>query len=118
MLEDGAAHQVDSSELAFRLAAQNAFREAFLKANPAVLQPIMKVDIVAPIEFQGTVIGGINQRKGTIVDTETREDEFSLVCEVGLEDMFGCTFHLALLECRRALIRLLAQPQTPRTFAA
>ncbi|GAA5995084.1 Mef1p [Rhodotorula paludigena] len=94
VLEDGAAHQVDSSELAFRLAAQNAFREAFLKANPAVLQPIMKVDIVAPIEFQGTVIGGINQRKGTIVDTETREDEFSLVCEVGLEDMFGYASNL------------------------
>ncbi|GAA6059088.1 hypothetical protein JCM10212_002059 [Sporobolomyces blumeae] len=89
VLEDGAAHQVDSSELAFRLAAQGAFRESFPKGRPVVLEPVMKVDIVAPIEFQGTVIGGINQRKGTIVDTEIREEEFSLVCEVSLNEMFG-----------------------------
>ncbi|GAA6011257.1 hypothetical protein JCM8202_003952 [Rhodotorula sphaerocarpa] len=89
VLEDGAAHQVDSSELAFRLAAQGAFREAFPKGRPVVLEPVMKVDITAPIEFQGTVIGGINQRKGTIVDTEIRDDEFTLWCEVPLNDMFG-----------------------------
>lgn len=53
VLEDGAAHQVDSSELAFRLAAQGAFKEAFPKGNPVVLEPVMKVDIVAPLEFQG-----------------------------------------------------------------
>lgn len=53
MLEDGAAHQVDSSELSFRLAAQGAFKEAFPKGDPVVLEPVMKVDIVAPIEFQG-----------------------------------------------------------------
>jgi hypothetical protein len=53
VLEDGAAHQVDSSELAFRLAAQGAFREAFPKGRPVVLEPVMKVDITAPIEFQG-----------------------------------------------------------------
>lgn len=53
VLEDGAAHQVDSSELAFRLAAQGAFKEAFPKGKPVVLEPVMKVDIVAPLEFQG-----------------------------------------------------------------
>lgn len=90
ILEDGAAHVQDSSELAFRLAGQGAFREAFAKANPVVLEPVMKVEIIAPIEFQGSVIGGINQRKGTIVDTETREDEFTLLAEVSLNDMFGC----------------------------
>ncbi|GAA6050465.1 hypothetical protein JCM3770_002610 [Rhodotorula araucariae] len=89
ILEDGAAHQVDSSELAFRLAAQGAFREAFPKGRPTVLEPVMKVDIVAPLEFQGAVIGGINQRKGSIIDTETRDDEFTLTCEVPLNDMFG-----------------------------
>ncbi|GAA5958636.1 hypothetical protein JCM21900_004660 [Sporobolomyces salmonicolor] len=89
ILEDGAAHQVDSSELAFRLAGQGAFREAFPQGRPVVLEPVMKVDIVAPIEFQGTVIGGINQRKGTIVDTEVRDEEFTLICEVSLNDMFG-----------------------------
>lgn len=91
MLEDGAAHQVDSSELAFRLAAQGAFKEAFPKGRPVVLEPVMKVDIVAPLEFQGSVIGGINQRKGTIADTEIRDEEFTLTAEVSLNDMFGCS---------------------------
>lgn len=89
VLEDGAAHQVDSSELAFRLAAQGAFKDAFPRGKPVVLEPVMKVDIVAPLEFQGTVIGGINQRKGTIVDTEVRDEEFTLTAEVSLNDMFG-----------------------------
>lgn len=93
-LEDGAAHAVDSSELAFRLAGQGAFREAFTKAAPVVLEPIMKVEIVAPAEFQGTVIGGINQRKGTIVDSEARDDEFTLLAEVALNDMFGYSSQL------------------------
>lgn len=52
----------------------------------------MKVDIVAPIEFQGTVIGGVNQRRGTIADTEVRDEEFTLTAEVALNDMFGCEF--------------------------
>jgi len=94
ILEDGAAHVQDSSELAFRLAGQGAFREAFAKATPVVLEPVMKVEIIAPIEFQGSVIGGINQRKGTIVDTETREDEFTLLAEVSLNDMFGYSSQL------------------------
>ncbi|KAK4705840.1 elongation factor G, partial [Phenoliferia sp. Uapishka_3] len=118
VLEDGAAHQVDSSELAFRLAAQGAFKEAFPKGRPVVLEPVMKVDIVAPLEFQGlstsryspnllpltgvnfeskgTVIGGINQRKGSIVDTDIRDEEFTLTAEVSLNDMFGCSFYLPL----------------------
>jgi elongation factor G len=101
--------------LAFRLAAQGAFKEAFPKGRPVVLEPVMKVDIVAPLEFQGgsrhalsryessitelrcltgAVIGGINQRKGTIADTEIRDEEFTLTAEVSLNDMFGCMFSL------------------------
>ncbi|KAF8930447.1 Elongation factor G, mitochondrial [Dissophora ornata] len=89
VLEDGAAHAVDSSELAFKIATLNAFKEAYMKANPVIMEPIMKVDVTAPIEFQGTVIGGINKRKGTIVDTESGEDYFSCVAEVSLNAMFG-----------------------------
>jgi elongation factor G len=89
VLEDGLSHVVDSSELAFRQAAIGAFREAFPKASPVVLEPVMTVEVVAPIEFQGNVIGGLNQRKGTIVDTEIRDDEFTLIAEVALNDMFG-----------------------------
>ncbi|KAG0217660.1 Elongation factor G, mitochondrial [Mortierella sp. NVP41] len=89
VLEDGAAHAVDSSELAFKIATLNAFKEAYLKSSPVIMEPIMKVDVTAPIEFQGTVIGGINKRKGTIVDTESGEDYFSCVAEVSLNAMFG-----------------------------
>ncbi|EAL21709.1 hypothetical protein CNBC5730 [Cryptococcus deneoformans B-3501A] len=94
VLDDGSAHAVDSNELAFRLAAIGAFREAFNKARPVVLEPVMTVEIVAPIEFQGNVIGAINQRKGTIVDTEVRDDEFTLTAEVALNDMFGYSSQL------------------------
>ncbi|WVQ79014.1 elongation factor G, mitochondrial [Cryptococcus sp. DSM 104549] len=94
VLTDGSAHMVDSNELAFRLAAIGAFREAFVKAKPVVLEPVMTVEIVAPIEFQGNVIGAINQRKGTIVDTEVRDDEFTLTAEVSLNDMFGYSSQL------------------------
>ena len=89
VLEDGAQHVNDSSELAFRLAGLGAVREAFMKAKPVVLEPVMNVEVVAPLEFQGSVIGAMNQRKGTIVDTEVRDDEFTLSAEVALNDMFG-----------------------------
>ncbi|KAG0023184.1 Elongation factor G, mitochondrial [Entomortierella chlamydospora] len=89
VLEDGAAHAVDSSELAFKIATLNAFKEAYMKSSPVIMEPIMKVDITAPIEFQGTVMGGINKRKGTIVDTESGEDYFTCVAEVSLNAMFG-----------------------------
>ena len=94
IVEDGAHHPVDSSEMAFRITSVGAFREAFHKASPVILEPIMKVEIVAPIEFQGSVIGGINQRRGTIIDTEIRDEEFTLICEVALNDMFGYSSNL------------------------
>lgn len=94
VLEDGLAHSVDSSELAFRLAVIGAFREAYNKARPVILEPKMTVEVVAPVEFQGAVIGALNQRKGTIEDTEVREDEFTLTAEVSLNDMFGYSSQL------------------------
>ncbi|KAG8847694.1 Elongation factor G, mitochondrial [Tulasnella sp. 330] len=94
VLQDGAAHAVDSSELAFRLAALGAFRECYMASRPTILEPIMKVDVVAPIEFQGVVIGGLNSRRGTILDTEVRDDEFTVTAEVSLSDMFGYSSQL------------------------
>lgn len=94
ILEDGLSHPVDSSEIAFKLAGLGAFREAFAKSNPLVLEPVMLVEIVAPSEFQGNVIGALNQRKGTIIDTEVRADEFTLTAEVPLNDMFGYSSQL------------------------
>ncbi|KZS88498.1 elongation factor G, mitochondrial [Sistotremastrum niveocremeum HHB9708] len=89
VLEDGAYHAVDSSELAFRMAAIGAFREAYMKARPVILEPIMTVEVVAPVEFQSNVIGGLNQRRGTILSNEVREEEFTCMAEVALNDMFG-----------------------------
>ncbi|WFD26328.1 Elongation factor G, mitochondrial [Malassezia nana] len=94
VLEDGAAHSVDSSELAFRLATISAFREAFRGAGPTILEPKMSVEVIAPVEFQGAVIGALNQRKGTIEDTEVREDDFTIMAEVSLNDMFGFSSQL------------------------
>ncbi|KJA15870.1 hypothetical protein HYPSUDRAFT_71815 [Hypholoma sublateritium FD-334 SS-4] len=89
VLKDGGFHAVDSSELAFRLAAIGAFREAFKLAGPKILEPIMTVEVVAPVEFQSAVIGGLNTRRGTIIDSEVRDDEFTAIAEVALNDMFG-----------------------------
>ncbi|KAI9432399.1 P-loop containing nucleoside triphosphate hydrolase protein [Lactarius indigo] len=94
VLRDGAFHAVDSSELAFRLATIGAFREAYLKTKPVILEPIMTVEVVAPVEFQSAVIGGLNARRGTIIDSEVREDEFTAVAEVALNDMFGYSSQL------------------------
>ena len=70
---NGAAHAVDSSEMAFKAAGMGAAREAILNASPQVLQPIMKVEISVPEEFQGAVIGGVNKRSGSVLDSETNE---------------------------------------------
>ncbi|TPX71189.1 hypothetical protein SpCBS45565_g01315 [Spizellomyces sp. 'palustris'] len=89
VLEDGLAHAVDSSELAFKLASIYAFREAFMKAGPAILEPIMDVSLTAPVEYQGTCIGLLNKRKGTIGDSEVQEDYVEVKADVPLNEMFG-----------------------------
>jgi elongation factor G len=88
LINDGASHAVDSSEMAFKTAALMGFREAYAKSAPTILEPIMKVEVDAPVEFQGAVIGQINQRRGVILDT-VAGDNVSVVCEVPLNAMFG-----------------------------
>ncbi|KAG8996799.1 Elongation factor G, mitochondrial, partial [Tulasnella sp. 427] len=75
-------------------AAIGAFRECYMKARPCILGPIMSVEIVAPTEFQGDVTGSVNQRRGTIIDTDVREDEFTVQADVSLSDMFGFSSQL------------------------
>ena len=87
-INDGAAHAVDSSEMAFKTAALMGFREAYAKAGPTILEPIMKVEIDAPPEFQGTVVGQINQRRGVILET-VAGDSLNITAEVPLNTMFG-----------------------------
>ncbi|MBR6566226.1 MAG: elongation factor G, partial [Spirochaetaceae bacterium] len=88
-INDGQFHPVDSSDIAFQVAAQGAFREAYSKAKPVILEPIMKVSIEGPTEFQGNVFAVINQRRGIIVSS-TEDGTFSRVeAEVPLSEMFG-----------------------------
>ena len=87
-VNDGASHAVDSSEMAFKTAAIMGFREAYAQAGPTILEPIMKVEIDAPTEFQGSVVGQVNQRRGVILET-VGGDSVSVTCEVPLNAMFG-----------------------------
>ncbi|XP_021927783.1 elongation factor G, mitochondrial isoform X2 [Zootermopsis nevadensis] len=88
-LQDGAHHIVDSSELAFMLAAQGAVKEVFESGIWQILEPIMAVEVTAPEEFQGTVIGQLNKRHGIITGTDGLAAWFTLHAEVPLNDMFG-----------------------------
>ena len=88
-INDGAAHAVDSSEMAFQAAARGAFQEAYKKAKPVIHEPIMKVVIETPTEFQGTVMGTINQRRGTILGAQEEGPMCVVESQVPLAEMFG-----------------------------
>lgn len=88
-INDGADHPVDSSEMAFKVASIAAFREAYMKAKPVILEPIMKLEISAPEEFQGVAIGQINQRRGVIVGATMDAGYVVVEAEVPLSEMFG-----------------------------
>lgn len=88
-LQDGAHHIVDSSELAFMLAAQGAIKDVFEQGSWQILEPIMLVEVTAPIEFQGTVMGQMTKRHGIINGQDATEGWFVIYAEVPLNDMFG-----------------------------
>ena len=94
VLEDGAYHAVDSSEQAFKTAALMGFREAYERAGPVVLEPIMKLEVSAPEEFQGSVMGQVNQRRGVIVNSGTSDGYCVIEAEVPLSEMFGYSTEL------------------------
>ena len=88
-LFDGSYHEVDSSEMAFKIAGSMAFKEACKKANPAILEPIMKVAVTVPDEYMGTVIGDITARRGNILGQVTRTGAVQIDANVPLAEMFG-----------------------------
>jgi len=88
-LNEGKYHEVDSSDLAFQLASRYAMRQAVEKADPVLLEPVMKVEIESPSEFQGSVIGDLSSRRGVIYGTEMKGDETVINSGVPLGEMFG-----------------------------
>lgn len=88
-INDGKAHSVDSSEMAFSQAAVGAFKQAYMKAKPVILEPIMKVTVEGPSEFQGNVMGSINQRRGLITSSIEDGTFTTIEAEVPLAEMFG-----------------------------
>ena len=88
-INDGQYHPVDSSDIAFQTAAIGAFREGYAKAKPSILEPIMKVQLAGPTEFQGNMFGLINQRRGVIIDSTDELGTSTVNAEVPLSEMFG-----------------------------
>jgi elongation factor G len=89
VINDGASHQVDSSEMAFQAAARGAFLEGYARANPVIQEPIMKVVVETPTEFQGAVMGTLNQRRGIIVGSQDEGPMCAIEAQVPLSEMFG-----------------------------
>ncbi len=88
-LEDGSYHDVDSSDMAFQTCARQGFREAFLATKPVLLEPIMKMEVEVPADFQGPVTGELNKRRGLIISTETVGNASTIIAEVPLAETFG-----------------------------
>lgn len=89
VINDGSSHAVDSSEMAFQAAARGAFKEGYTKAGPVIHEPIMKVVVETPTEFQGAVMGSLNQRRGMIVGTQDEGPMCSIEARIPLSEMFG-----------------------------
>ena len=88
-LYDGSYHEVDSSEMAFKIAGSMAFKEAMKKADPVLMEPIMQVDVMVPEDYMGDVIGGLNARRGQIQGMEPRGGVQAISAAVPLSEMFG-----------------------------
>lgn len=89
VINDGASHSVDSSDMAFQAAARGAFQEGYRKASPVIMEPIMKVVVETPTEFQGAAMGSLNQRRGLIVGSQDEGTMCNIEAHVPLAEMFG-----------------------------
>ncbi len=93
-LFDGSYHDVDSNEMAFKIAGSMAFKEAARKATPVLLEPVMSVEVVVPEEYMGTIIGDLNSRRGRIEGMEHRAGSQVIKANVPLSEMFGYATHM------------------------
>jgi elongation factor G len=106
-LVDGSYHEVDSSELAFKIAGSMALKEGVRKANPALMEPIMKVEVVTPDTYLGSVVGDINSRRGKIQEMHPRADGQVVTGQVPLSDMFGYATSLRSITQGRAIFSMM-----------
>ena len=88
-LDDGTYHPVDSSEMAFKLASRQAFKEAFMESQGQILEPIMRVEVETPTDFQGSVQGDLSSRRGFLLGSDMKNDYTIILAEVPLSEMFG-----------------------------
>ena len=101
-LVDGTFHDVDSSEMAFKMAGIFALKDAMKKAQPILLEPIMKVEVTTPDQYQGELMGDLNRRRGQIQGMENRGNLCVLEAHVPLEKMFGYSTDMRSLSSGRA----------------
>jgi elongation factor G len=118
-LFDGSFHDVDSSEMAFKVAGSMAFKEGARKANPAILEPIMGVEVVTPEEYMGDVIGDLNSRRGKIEGMNPRKDAQVIRAKVPLAEMFGYSTTLRSMTQGRAIytMELSHYDEAPKSVA-
>ena len=109
---DGSFHAVDSSEIAFKMAGIFAFKDAMKKAAAILLEPIMKIEVTVPEEYQGDIMGDINRRRGQIQGMEMRDGACIITAKVPLETMFGYATDIRSLSKGRASASV-----TPSHFA-
>jgi len=102
-LVDGSYHEVDSSEMAFKIAGSMAFKEAARQAGPALLEPIMDVEVVTPAEYMGDVLGDLNSRRGKIGGMTQRAAAQVIAASVPLGEMFGYSTQLRSMTQGRAV---------------
>ena len=118
-LYDGSFHEVDSSEMAFKIAGSMAFKEAARKADPVILEPVMAVEVVTPEEYMGDVMGDLNSRRGKISGMAPRKDAQVIRAMVPLSEMFGYSTVLRSMTQGRAIytMELSHYDDTPRSIA-
>jgi elongation factor G len=101
-LTDGSYHEVDSNEMAFKIAASMAFKEAMRKADPIILEPVMDVEVVTPDDFMGPVMGDLQSKRGKIEGMELRGQMQTIRSKVPLSEMFGYSTNLRSMTQGRA----------------
>ncbi len=116
---DGSYHEVDSSEIAFKVAGSMAFQEACKRAKPVLLEPVMDVEVVTPDDYMGDVIGDVTARRGRVQHMEARGNAQVIACKVPLSEMFGYATDLRSLTQGRATytMQFASYEQAPRTVA-